>query len=166
MVAESFIQCRVSAGTKSALRAAAQEQGVTESVILKRLLLSTLGSAHLSDEAVLRQSERFARNGRLSIRLRRNDALFLQARADARGMPAATYASVALRAHLTGTAPVPHAEREVLRNLIRALETFRTLVSRSACQATTRELAMMLKLCESARDQVTALLEKNLRSWQ
>ena len=95
MVAESFIQCRVSADTKSALRAVAQEQGVTESVILKRLLQSTLGGAHMSDEAVLREGERPARNGRLSIRLRRDDALLLQARAEARTMPAATYASVA-----------------------------------------------------------------------
>jgi hypothetical protein len=166
MVAESFIQCRVSADTKSALRAAAQEQGVTESVILKRLLLSSLGSAHMSDEAILRPGERIARNGRLSIRLRREDALLLQARAEARGMPAATYASVALRAHLTGAAPVPFAELDVMRNLIRALESFRTMMSRIASQATTRELAMMLKLCESARDQVTALLDKNLRSWQ
>jgi hypothetical protein len=71
-----------------------------------------------------------------------------------------------LRAHLTGTAPVPQAELEVLRNLIRALESFRTMMSRIASQATTRELAMMLKLCESARDQVTALVDKNLRSWQ
>jgi uncharacterized protein (DUF1778 family) len=166
MVAESFIQCRVSADTKSALRAAAQEQGVTESVILKRLLLSSLGGAHLSDEAILRPGERIARSGRLSIRLRRDDALLLQSRAEARGMPAATYASVALRAHLIGSAPVPHAELEVLRNLIRALESFRTMMSRIASQATMRELAMMLKLCESARDQVTALLDKNLRSWQ
>jgi hypothetical protein len=166
MVAESFIQCRVSAETKSALRAVAQEQGVNESVILKRLLLTSLGGAHLSDEAILHQGERIARNGRLSIRLRREDALLLQARADARGMPAATYASVALRAHLRGAAPLPQAELDVLRNLIRALEAFRTMMSRIASQATTRELAMMLKLCESARDQVTALVDKNLRSWQ
>ncbi len=166
MVAESFIQCRVSAETKSALRVAAQEQGVTESVILKRLLQSSLNGAHMSDEAILRQGARPARDGRLSIRLRRDDALLLQARAGARGMPTATYASVALRAHLTGTAPVPQAELAALRNLIRGLGTFRALMSQNAFQATTCELGMMLKLCEAARDHVNALLEKNLRSWQ
>ncbi len=52
------------------MRAAAQEQGVNESVILKRLLRSALNGAHMLDEAILRQGERIARNGRLSIRLR------------------------------------------------------------------------------------------------
>lgn len=43
-----------------------------------------------------------------------------------------------MRAHLTGTAPVQYDELEVMRNLIRALGKFRTLMSPDACRATTQ----------------------------
>jgi predicted HicB family RNase H-like nuclease len=166
MVAECFVQCRVSAEIKSALQAAAQEQGVSESVIVKRLLQSSLGARHLSDQAILRKSPRPARKGRLTIRLRPDDALLLQARAEARAMAAATYASVALRAHLKGTAPIPKAELELLRRALRDLGLFRDEMRRHAYHPVTPHFLAILKICECLRDSVSALLEKNLRSWQ
>lgn len=61
MVAGIFVQSRVSADTESALPAAAQEQGFTESLIVKRLLQSPLSGAHISDETILRQGAHCAR---------------------------------------------------------------------------------------------------------
>ena len=165
MVAECFVQCRVSNEIKSALQSMAQEQGVPESVIVKRLLHGTL-SSRLPDAAIVATAPRPARKGRLSIRLRPDDALLLQARAEARAMPPATYVSVALRAHLQGAAPIPKTELDALLLAIRELQELRQLMLRFPQRTEGQQFPHMLKICTALRDHVGNLLKKNLESWQ
>ena len=58
---------------------------------------------------------------RVYVRLRHEDRLLLEARASARGMRPATYASVLLRAHLRQITPLPKEELLVLKRSISEL---------------------------------------------
>jgi hypothetical protein len=61
------------------------------------------------------------RGARLTVRLLPEDRLLLRARAAARGMPAATYVSSLVRAHLRTLAPLPREELAELRHSIAEL---------------------------------------------
>jgi hypothetical protein len=104
----------------------AQRQQLTESAWLRRLIEHTLQSAgattnRMGDSAVPEPPEPIAREARLYVRLRSDDQLLLRERAVARGMAAATYASVLLRAHLRNLAPLPKDELMALRRLMAEL---------------------------------------------
>jgi hypothetical protein len=64
------------------------------------------------------------RQARLTIRLLADDQMLLHARAKARGMPVATYASVVIRSHLRGVAPLPKEERALLNQAVGHLGAF------------------------------------------
>jgi hypothetical protein len=112
---------------------------------------------------------------RLYIRLRHDDRLVLQERAEKREMPAATYVAALLRAHLRALAPLPQEELTALKRSIAELGSVgRNLnqIARVAHQ-TARitgpgrdDLRSMLKICEAMREHIKSLVRANRASWE
>ncbi len=174
MAAEAFIHLRVTQETKSQLRALAQRENQSESALLKQLLGVVLRG--VGDEAPApREPDGSAnRQARLSIRLQAGDHLLLRERAGARSMPAATYVSVLVRAHLRSLSPLPRGELLALKRSIAELAAIGRNINQVAKVAneggrlpgTVREeFRAMLRVCEALRDNTKALLKANVTSW-
>jgi hypothetical protein len=166
----------VSEETKARFAAVARHQGLSDSALLKRLvdlmLRSTDPAAH---EASVTADPEAIRSTRLTVRLRPDDESLLRARAAARGMAPATYLSVLTRAHLRSLAPLPKEELLALKRSVSELGSMgRNLnqIARAANQGDRvaspgrEEFRAMLRICESLRDHVRALVAANLRSWE
>lgn len=175
MSADQFIAARVSSETKSQLRSLAQRQQLSESALLKRLLEATLQVADNLRPAAPDQPRRGTRIARLYVRLRPDDQLLLTERAAARGMAAATYVSVLVRAHLRNLAPLPQEELLALKRSVAELSAIGRNLNQIA--RTTNQggpgaapglegVYMMLKVCEAMRHHVKALIKANSVSWQ
>jgi hypothetical protein len=173
--ADQLIAARVSSDTKLRLRAYAEREQLSESAILKRLVLLLLQKAN--DGVSLESQEAFrpVRDGRVTIRLRAEDQMLLQARAASRGMPAATYVSVLTRAHLRNLAPLPKEELLALNRAISELGRIGRLlnpIARAAHQGervsgpSRNGFLALLKICEALRDHVKGLLRANLAAWR
>jgi hypothetical protein len=190
MAAAQFLKTRVSSETKERVHALAEQQLITESVWLKRLVTAVLrdapgddsGSARggrlgstTSRNAVLEPDGEEAPGMRVCIRLRPDDRLLLRERASARGMPSATYVSVLLRAHLRNLAPLPKDELVVLKRAVAELgavgrnlnQIARAANSGNRVVGPTREdLRAILKVCEVMRDNVKGLIRANVTAWE
>ena len=162
--------------TKGRFSAVARHQGLSDSALLKRLvdlmLRSTDPAAHKTS---LIADPEAIRSTRLTVRLRPDDETLLRARAAARGMAPATYLSVLTRAHLRALAPLPKEELLALKRSVSELGSVgRNLnqIARAANQGDRvaspgrEEFRAMLRICESLRDHVRALVAANLRSWE
>lgn len=175
MVDSHFIAARVSSDMKSRLRALAEQRQTSESALLKRLLEITLEGA---PEAMLgspASAPKVARDSRLYVRLWPDDQLLLAERAAARGLPAATYVSVLVRAHLRHMGPLPKEELQALKGAIAQLGVVGRNLNRIAASvrqgnAATgprrEDVELMLKIATALRDHFKATLLANLRSWQ
>jgi predicted transcriptional regulator len=175
MVASHFIAARVSPETKARLRTLAEQRQLSESALLKRLLELTLDGVAEPKLDNLGGARRVARAARLYLRLRPDDQLLLAERAAARGMAAATYVSVLVRAHLRCLTPLPKDELVAFRRSIaelgaigRNLNQIARAVQRGASAAGPRreDMMAMITVCTSLRDHFKAALLANLRSWQ
>jgi predicted DNA binding CopG/RHH family protein len=163
----------VSQQTKQRFAALARQRDVSESSLLKHLIELTLQTADTEQHnATADDVARRAR--RLSIRLRPDDRLLLRERARARGMPAATYISVLLRAHLRSLSPLPREELLALKRVVSELGAVGRNLNQLARAVNQGErvaglarddLRALLKVCQGLRDHVRALLTANLRSW-
>jgi hypothetical protein len=163
----------VSQQTKQRFVALARQRYVSESALLKHLVELTLQTANL-DGLVATSDDSERRATRLSIRLRPDDRLLLRERARARGMPAATYVSVLVRAHLRALSPLPKEELLALRRVVSELGGVGRNLNQLARAANQGErvsgpgrddLRALLKVCEGLRDHVKGLLVANVRSW-
>jgi predicted DNA binding CopG/RHH family protein len=159
--------------TKRRFAAIATHEGVSESALLKRIVELMLRST--AAPSTLIPSDRSPRDTRVTVRLRPADQQLLRERAAARDMPAATYVSVLVRAHLHSLAPLPKEELLALRRTVSELSSIgRNLnqIARVASQSSRasvphrEDLNTMLRLCEGLRDHVKGLLKANLRSWE
>jgi hypothetical protein len=169
------IQCRVSPETKVRLRAIAEQRGITESALLKKFVdVALLQSAGTPDSNVARQADAAPRNARLFVRLRLDDHVLLRERAAARGMAAATYASIVLRTHLQGVARIPDREFAELKRSVAELGAIgRNLnqiarVANATGQVTgpnRQDLQALLRACTALRDHVKELVRANTASW-
>ena len=121
MVANHFIAARVSSEMKSRLKTLAEQRQLSESALLKRLLELTLDGAAEPQLGNPAGTRRVARAARLYLRLRPDDQLLLAERSAARGMAAATYVSVLVRAHLRHLTPLPKDELVALKRSIAEL---------------------------------------------
>ena len=175
MAADSFIQCRVSAATKEALRAAAERQQLTESALVKRMIEMILHAAAPPDVTTASSSSRLTRATRLYIRLSSGDWALLRERAAARSVPSATYASNLIRAHVRGVSPLLKDELQALRRSIAALGAIGNNLNQIArvshqsghASGPSREdLRAVIKVCEGLRDHIHGLLRANVMSWQ
>jgi len=168
-----ILRTRLPATTHSVVEAIARQQQLTESAWLRRLIETTLQSSGVVLPAG--SKDELPRQARLMIRLLADDQALLHARARARGMPTATYASVVIRSHLRGVAPLPIEERALLNQAIGQLGAIgRNLnqIARLANQGrrdvgpSREDLRALLRACEALRNHVRQLVDANLRSWE
>lgn len=101
--------------------------------------------------------------------------MLLDARAAARSMRPATYASVILRAHLRKLTPLPKEELLALKRSVAELGALGRNINQiarvlneggKAPESVREEFRAMLKICEALRDHTKSLLKANLKSWQ
>jgi hypothetical protein len=175
MAGNPCLQCRVSPETKERLRAVAEQQQVTESVLLKRLVESALFALGTPTTQVVEPIESVARDARVFVRLRPEDHVLLRERAASRDMARATYASMVLRTHLRNVAPVPDRELLELKRSVAELGAIgRNLnqIARVANQSgrlagpSSQELLALLRACAGLRDYVKNLIRANIASWE
>lgn len=181
------LKATVPSDIKVQAKALADREFLSEATWLKRLVMREVRA---SDGANVEQRDRCRVEGRrqadgerrrngacgkpLFVRLRREDRLLLDARAEARGMKPATYASVLLRAHLRTLAPIPRDELLALKRSIGELAAIGRNINQIARAANDggrlpssvrEEFRAMLKICEALRDNTKALLKANVTSW-
>jgi len=174
MAAEAFIHLRVTQETKLRLRALAQRENQSESALLKQMLGVLLRGVGDEALAAKERDESSNRQARLTVRLQGDDHLLLRERAEARSMPAATYVSVLVRAHLRSLSPLPKDELLALKRSIAELASIGRNINQIAkvgnesCRlpsSAREEFRAMLKICEALRDNTKALLKANVTSW-
>jgi len=159
---------------KERFSAMAHHQELSESALLKRLVLSSLASTYTASPVSPEPVERVAASGRLSIRLRSDDLLLLRERAKARTMPTSTYVSLLTRSHLRRLAPIPSAELAEFKRAVaelsaigRNLNQIARAVNEGAYPAGPKknELYALLRALTGLRDAMKSLVNTNLNSW-
>src|SRR5437868_12052827 len=105
MAANPLIAFRASPGIKAGLHSLAQQRNLSDSAFLQRLVELVVQNAGITDAQLVTPAEPVARGARFYVRLRPEDHVLLRERAAARGMAAANYASMVMRAHLSSTSP-------------------------------------------------------------
>ena len=187
MTCTEILKARVSPGVKDQVKAVAERKLLTEAAWLRRLVIREIRSDRGTEteerethraNGVRKPSQAARRFGAcgppMLVRLRHDDRLLLDARADARGMRPATYASVLLRAHLRQLSPMPKAELLALKRCIGELAAIGRNINQIAKAANEgrrlpssvrEEFRAMFKICEALRDNTKALLKANEMSW-
>jgi hypothetical protein len=183
-----FLKARVSPETKLQLKAVADREFLSEAAWLKRLVLREIRAcgAAPGSEGESSPAEGICRPGGkargpnggakpMLVRLRDEDRLLLDARAEARGMRPATYASVLLRSHLRQLTPLPKDELLALKRSIAMLASIGRNINQIAKAANQggripdsagEEFRAMLKICVALRDNTKSLLKANETSWR
>jgi hypothetical protein len=173
MAGSTHLSTWVSAETKQRFAGAAARQGLSESALLKRLVEQMLAIG--AGETGSPPAPVPLRDARVTIRLVADDQALLRERAAARTMPAATYVSSLIRAHLRQVAPLPDRELAALRatvNQLAALGRNLNTITRLLHQDSRHpgpgpeQTRLMLLVCEALRDHVRALIKANLVSWE
>jgi hypothetical protein len=182
------LKVHVSPEIKLQAKAVADREFLSEAAWLKRLVLREIRACDGANGDgrepcrvdASRRSSKEARGpnggGRpMLVRLRNEDKLLLDARAEARGMRPATYVSVLIRSHLRMIAPLPKDELLALKRSIAELATIGRNINQIAKAvneggrapgSVREEFRAMLKICESLRDNTKSLLKANEISWQ
>ena len=188
MICTETLKAHVSPEIKLRARAVAEREFLSEAAWLKRLVLreiracdaARVSGGESSPAKGNRHQGREARGpnggGRpMLVRLRTEDRLLLDARAEARGMRPATYASVLLRSHLRKLTPLPKDEYLALKHSIAMLASIGRNINQIAKAANQggriadsagAEFRAMLKICVALRDNTKALLRANETSWE
>lgn len=186
MATTEFLKTRVSPETKQRIRYLAERQLITESALLKRLVLRELQATDDGgdqSDIVLATTSMGRRAGaaktasgrrqRICLRLRREDQLLLEACSAARGMRPATYASVLMRSHLRHVTPLAHEELVAFKRSISQLgligrnlnQVVRGIHQGKVPASVRHDFEMMLKICIALRDHMKALLKANETRW-
>src|SRR5690349_14942165 len=119
MAANPLIAFRVSPETKAGLHALAQQRNLSDSAFLQKLVeVALFQRVGVTDADLAAPIEQVARGARLYVRLRLEDHVLLRERAAGRGLAAATYASMVLRAHLRAVTPLPDRELAELKRAV------------------------------------------------
>jgi hypothetical protein len=183
--ATEILTTRITPEIKEQVAGVVQEEFLTESIWLRRLVLRELRAAASEDGARHRGdgpgadargscSDKRAPGPSLYVRLRPEDRLLLHERAAARGMASATYVSVLVRSHLRSLAPLPKEELVALKRAVSELAAVgRNLnqIARAANQGARvggvghDEFRAILKICEALRDHTKGLIKANGASW-
>lgn len=181
------MKAHVSLEIKLQAKAVADRKFLSEAAWLKRLVLREIRASDAAQGSE-GESSRAEVNHRLSrearpkgggkpmlVRLRHEDRLLLDARAEARGMCPATYASVLLRSHMRQLTPLPKDELLALKRSIAMLASIGRNINQIAKAANQggriadsagAEFRAMLKICVALRDNTKALLKANEASWE
>src|ERR1700722_19483593 len=183
-----ILKTSVSPEVKLTAKAVADREFLSEAAWLKRLVMreirarkdgSDADSDLLRSESIPGATSAGSGNngaGRpMLVRLTAEDRLLLDARAEARGMRPATYASVLLRSHLRQLTPLPKDELLALKRSIAVLASIGRNINQIAKAANQggripdsvgAEFRSMLKICVALRDNTKALLKANENSWE
>jgi hypothetical protein len=173
MVASTVINTRIDADTRERFAALASTSGITESALMKRLILTALtgfNGAGIPDSRPIEAPQAT----KLSFRLRPDDQLLLRERAAARALPTGTYVSLLIRAHLRNLAPLPTVELNVLKASLAEVSAIgrnlnqiaRTLNQGSvASPPTITDLQALMRALTALRDHFRSLINSNLASW-
>ena len=130
MGATEILSTRITPEIKEQVAGVVQEEFLTESIWLRRLVLRELrvseeGPRHRGNASIAGSrggcSDERAPGSSLYVRLRPEDRLLLRERAAARGMASATYVSVLIRSHLRYVAPLPKDELVALKRAVSEL---------------------------------------------
>jgi hypothetical protein len=174
MAAPPFVAARVTPEMKTLLRSLAEREQISESALVRQLLEVMLRRSAIEGFSKLEALGKVSRYARLSVRLRPEDRMLLSERAEARGMPSATYISVLVRSHLRNLTPLPKEELSALKRSVAELGAIgRNLnqiakVAKQRCEPrgpAPEDLWTMLRVAEGLRDHVKALLKANEASW-
>lgn len=187
MNGNEVLKTRVSPEMKLKAKTIANREFLSEAAWLKRLVVREiqtnrgvngdgmeLGQEEGTRRPVRVASQKGAVGKPLFVRLRQEDRLLLDARAEARGMRPATYGSVLLRAHLRHLTPLPKDELLALKLSISELAAIGRNINQIAKVANEggrlsgsarEEFRAMLKICEALRDNTKVLLKANETSW-
>jgi hypothetical protein len=158
---------------KQRFSAAASHLGLSESALLRRLVLQLLATA-TETPAPLFAPDR-GREARITVRLAAEDRALLRERAAARAMPASTYVSALVRAHLRSLTPLPDRELSALKAMTAELAALGRSLTTTAgllrgpdqgSGATREDLFAIVRACEALRDHTRGLMKANLISWQ
>ena len=182
-----ILKTSVSPEIKLKAKAAADREFLSEAAWLKRIVMREIrarNDASDADRNLLRSESipgpTSAGSGNnvagkpMLVRLTAEDRLLLDARAEARGMRPATYASVLLRSHLRQLTPLPKDELLALKRSIAELGSIGRNINQIARAVSgggevpgslRGEFWAMLKICSALRDNIKALLSANLTSW-
>jgi hypothetical protein len=182
-----ILKTSVSPEIKLKAKAVADREFLSEAAWLKRIVMREIrarNDASDADSDLLRSesipgatSAGSGNNGAgrpMLVRLTAEDRLLLDARAEARGMRPATYASVLLRSHLRQLTPLPKDELLALKRSITELGSIGRNINQIAKAVSgggevpgslQSEFWAMLKICTALRDNTKALLSANLTSW-
>jgi hypothetical protein len=185
---EEVLKTRIPPELKLQAKSIADSEFLSEAAWLKRLVVREIHAcldANSDEREPCRVEESHrpnsANRGRgacgrpLFVRLRNEDRLLLDARAEARGMRPATYASVLLRAHLRKLAPLPKEELLALKRSTGELAAIGRNINQiakalnegaKAPGSVREEFRAMLKICEALRDNTKGLLKANVTSWE
>jgi Bacterial mobilisation protein (MobC) len=187
VICTETLKAHVSPEIKLQAKAVADREFLSEAAWLKRLVLREIqacdaargGDGEFSRAEGIRRPGREARrpasDGKpMLVRLRIEDRLLLDARAEARGMRPATYASVLLRSHMRQLTPLPKDELLALKRSIAVLASIGRNINQIARAANQggriadsagAEFRAMLKICVALRDNTKTLLKANETSW-
>jgi hypothetical protein len=175
MSADAFIQIRVTPEAKARLRALAGREHITESGLVRQLLVTMLRAQEPISSPKPAEADPMPRDSRLYVRLRLADQKLLKARALARGVPSATYVALLVRSHLHSVPPIPEAELLAvkesiaeLRSIGRHLNVMARVMGRDGGgpQPGQRDLLRMMKVGEVLRDRFKALFIANAKAWE
>lgn len=176
MTGSTHLSTWVTAETKQRFGALADQLGLSESALLNRLVDLNLHSTRVLETAFISAPpEKLPRDSRLYVRLRPEDHSILRERASGRGMAAATYASIVLRAHLRAVVPIPDRELSELKRAVAALGAIGRNLNQVAHVANqtgrvtglaVADLRQVLRACEALRDHVKELIKANTASWE
>jgi hypothetical protein len=188
VICTETLKAHVSPEIKLQAKAVADREFLSEAAWLKRLVLREIracddargGERELCRTDGIERGSSATRgahgNGKpILVRLRGEDRLLLDARAEARGMRSATYVSVLVRSHMRILAPLPKDELLAFKRSIAELATIGRNINQIAKAvneggrapgSVREEFRAMLKICEALRDNTKALLKANEISWQ
>jgi hypothetical protein len=188
VICTETLKAHVSPEIKLRAKVVADREFLSEAAWLKRLVLREIRAcdAERGSEGESSRAEGIRRLSReaggpsgcgkpMLVRLRDEDKLLLDARAEAHGMRPATYASVLLRSHLRKLTPLPKDEYLALKRSIAVLESIGRNINQIAKAANQggrmpesvgAEFRAMLKICVALRDNTKALLKANEISWE
>lgn len=187
MSCNEVLKTRIPPALKLQAKAIADREFLSEAAWLKRLVVQEIRAFHgahgngdepcRADRAPRADRDALGKGARgrpLFVRLRSDDRLLLDARAAARGMRPATYASILLRAHLRQLTPLPKEELLTLKRSIGELAAIGRNINQIARVANEggrlpgcarEEFQAMLKICEALRHNTKSLLKANETSW-
>jgi hypothetical protein len=160
--------------SRARFAAVAKAQGLSESALLRRLVESALIATEAVNASAPEPIEPVAPSGRISVRLRADDLLFLRERARARELPTSTYVSFLVRAHLHSQTPLPSAELETLKRSVAEVGAIGRNINQIARAVNQQQwpngpnrsdLLSLLRALSALRDHFKAFINANLASW-